>query len=561
MATQDLITPIIPEDYRREIGPKVWHWAQIYFGPEANKYDDLSILERYVPAVDDIIMHPTTGDWVVTFVSEEYIPTYRPRHQSNQDTDVNDSIVIPSKSYNRRSDVIHVDTTTTPIRFYINSRIWVHGSQASHFKLFRGTDIGTAGVSIGAVYNANGKIVGDTIELELAAFERDVTNNAIRVPKTGYLRELPVNDDIVTLVVYANDGSYLDSQVLVVSHDNFIPSSAATRYITDIRLDSPYISESDSTVLEVKRNMTISSLSLFGIVSYNDGSRSQRLPVGGGKFQLHGMGAFTASTDLQEVDVTLTYIMGGDEAAIDTTDTVNRRKTKAYTVRTMPSDAAYSVKLFVMPIWNAAAAKWNLRYKLYDLRRDSTTDVTDLVETNPNFLFNPDLYGQKQTVQVAINLMNVSPQYQFYRPVQSFNITLVRPGESQNVPVYYLLSYSSNLQLGNNLMLNKSVVGGKTVLNASCGFTSVEEWLTNVYKHIGVIYTGDTPAPPNPTKFRLRQHGATSFVEYDMVNIVKNIEVTGTWEQGGTAIIEFLAESAGDTLELGALALNINVVN
>ena len=121
----DLITPITPQDYRREIGPKVWHWYQIYFGPEASNYDDASILERYVPAVKDIIMHPETGDWIVEFVSEEYIPTLSPRHMGNQDKDVNDSIVIPSKSYNRRSDVIHVDTTTMPFRFYINSRIWI----------------------------------------------------------------------------------------------------------------------------------------------------------------------------------------------------------------------------------------------------------------------------------------------------------------------------------------------------------------------------------------------------------------------------------------------------
>ena len=559
--TKDLITPITPQDYRREIGPKVWHWSQIYFGPDPTNYDDASILERYVPAVNDILMHPTTGDWVVTYVSEDYIPTYRPRHTSNQDNDVNDSIVVPSKSYNRRADVLHVDTSTTPIRFYINSRIWVHGSQGSHFKLFRGTNIGEGGISIAAQYNANGNIIGDAIELELAAFDRDVTNVAIRTPKTGYLRELPVNDDIVTMVAYANDGSYLDSQILVVSHDNFIPSSAATRYITDIRLDSPYVSESESDVIEVKRNMTIQSLALYGIVSYNDGSRSQRLPVGGSKFKLHGMDAFTASTDLQEVDVTLTYIMGDDEAAVNSTATAVRAITKPYTIRTMPSDAAYSVKLFVIPVWNSTSAKWELRYKLYDLRRDSTTDVTDLVETNPSHLFNPNLYGQKQTVQVAINLMNVSPQYQFYRPVQSFSITLVRPGESKNVPVYYYLSYSANLQLGNNLMANKSVTGGKTYINLSSGFASKEEWLTNVYKHIGVLYIGDTPAPPNPTKFRLKKQGSTSFTEYDFTKITQDLEVSGTWIQGTTAIVEFFAESAGTTLELGAMAFNVNVVN
>lgn len=562
MATYDQITPILPEDYRREIGPKVWHWHQIYFGNDVKLYDDAKTLERYVPGVGDIVMHPETGDWVVSFVSEAYIPSLRPRQINLNDSDVNDQIVVPSKSYNRRADVLHVDTSTLPIRFYVNSRIWINGSQASHFKIFSGTKITEEGVSLAVTYNANGKIISDSVELELVAFDRDnITNRAIKTPKSGYLREVPVSDDLVTLVIYAQDGSYIDSQVLVVSHENFIPSSAATRYITEIALDTPYLSESDDRVIEVKRNMLLQSLALFGIVRYNDGS-FQRLPVGGkSKFQLYGMEAFTASNDLHEVDVVLSYSMGVDEAAVMTTGRVERSKTESYTVRTMPSDAAYSVKLFVIPTWDKVAAKWELRYKLYDLKRDSTRDVTALVEQNNDFKFNPDLYSQKQTVQVAINLMNVGPQYQFYRPVQVFNITLIRPGEIQNVPAYYLLSYSANLQMGNGLVANKSSVGGKTMLNFSCGHTRLEDWTNGVYKHLGVIYTGDTPAPPNPTKFRLRKHGSSNFTEYPINSIIKNIEVTGTWTQADTVILEFFAESAGDTLELASLALNVNVVN
>lgn len=562
MANTENITPILPQDYRREIGSKVWHWNQIYFGVDPKLYDDAYTLERYVPVVGDIVMHPTTGDWVVEFVSESYIPSFRPRKIRTNDNDVNDQLVIPSKSYNHRADVLHVDVTSTPVRFYVNSRIWMNGSQASHFKIFAGTNTGEGAVSIGAVYNPAGKIIGDSFELELVAFDRDdIVNRAIKTPKTGYLREVPVSDDLVTLAFYNQDGSYHDSQVLVVSHENFIPSEAATKYITDIRLDSAYISESDDTVIEVKRNMLLQSLALFGTVYYNDGT-SQRLPIGGkSKFQLHGVEAFTASNDLHEVDVTLVYNMGGDEAAVNTTGTVQRAKTKTYTVRTMPSDAAYSVKLFVIPIWDEAQAKWQLRYKLYDLRRGSTADVTDLVEYNNDFKFNPDLYSQSQTVQVAINLMNVGPQYQFYRPVQVFNITLIRPGSSKNVPAYYLLSYSANLQLGQGLVANRGQANGKTTLNFSSGYTSLDKWITGIYKHIAVLYTGDTPAPPNPTKFRLRKASSSTFTEYPMSDIVKTIEVNGTWLQGDTAVLEFFAESAGDTLELGALALNVNLTS
>lgn len=562
MAYPDQITPILPEDYRREIGPKVWHWHQIYFGPDPKQYDDAGILERYVPAVNDIVMHIETGDWIVSFVSETFIPSLRPRQINLNDADVSDQIVVPSKGYNRRADVLHVDVSTLPVRFYVNSRIWINSSQASHFKIFAGTNISENGLSLAVTRDANGTIVSDSVELELVAFDRDnITNMAIKTPKTGYLREVPVSDDLVTLVVYAQDGSYIDSQVLVVSHENFIPSSAATRYITDIALDTPYLSESDDRVIEVKRNMLLQSLALFGIVRYNDGS-FQRLPVGGkSKFQLHGLDSFTASNDLHEVDIVLSYALGNDEAAVNTTGTTSRSKTEPYTIRTMPSDAAYSVKLFVIPVWNKVTAKYELRYKLYDLKRDSTRDVTALVEQNNDFKFNPDLYSQSQTVQVAINLMNVGPQYQFYRPVQTFNITLVRPGEIQNVPAYYLLSYSANLLLGNGVVANRSTVLGKTVLDLSCGHAVLDDWVSGIYKHLGTIFTGDTPAPPVPTGFRLRKNNSSEFVEYPLTSITQNIEVSGAWEQGDTVILEFFAETAGDTLELATMALNVNIIN
>ena len=558
----DKVTPITTVMYNREIGSKLWHWNQIYFGPDADAYvnDGNKSLKRYVPEVGDIIAHTMTGDWVVESVDENYIPALIPRTMPRRNSDIADSIIIPSKAYSARCDVLHVDTTVTPIRFYINSRVYTYNSTGTHYKIFKGIVVGDKGLSIGSVIDANGKIVSDSLDLELVAFS-DMNNQTIKTFKTGYLRELPLDGDTVTIAVYAKDGSIIDTQTLIVSHSNFIPANHATKYVTDIRIDSPFLSENDDTVIEVKRNLTLSSLSLFAIVTYNDNSQSQRLPVGGDKFKLLGADAFTATNDLQEIDVTLVYNLADDEGAINTTGTKERKKTKKYTLRTMPSDAAYSVKLFVIPVWNSKNARWTLRYKLYDLRRESTLDVTDLVEENIDYKFNPNLYNQKQTVQVAINLMNVGPQYQFYRPPQMFYITLIRPGENKNVASYYQLSYSSNTSIGNGLMLNKTSNGAKSNLDISCGQTSVVNWLNQIYNQIGVIYVGDTPAPPQPTKFRLKKQSGSSFIEYPIDKVIGTIESSEIWTQGETAVLEFFSESGGDTIELGSLGLNVNVVS
>lgn len=556
------VIPILISDYDREVGNKLWHWEQIYRGSNLEIYDNKSILKRYVPEVGDIVMHPTNGDWIVQSVSENYIPTMTPRTIVDNDSDVNDNIVVPSSSYSRRADAIHVDNTSTPIRFYINSRIWFNGSQASHYKIFLGTRIGDGGNSIGAVYNANHQIVSDNIELELAAFDRDVTNLTVKSPKSGYLRELPPEGELVTVVAYANDGRQLDAQVLVVTYENIIASNKAVKFIADISLDTPYLSEDDSSVVEIPRNMNLESLAFFGIATYNDGSPSQRYPVNGTKFSLFGAEAYTASVDMSSVGVVLSYALGDDESAVDTTGLVTRSKTKSYRIKTLPSDAAYSVKLFVLPYWNAQIAKWQLRYVLYDMRRSINIDVTDLVEVNQAYKFNPDLYNQKQTIKVAINLQNVGAEYTFYRPVQSFYITLLKPGQTPNQAAYYLLSYSSDVTVGSTLIAQRRQSGGTMSLDLSCGATSVEDYLAKIYKNIEVLYTPDVAAPPNPTKFRLKLYGTNVVNVYPIDKIVTGVTgLVGSWAQGQTAVVEFFAESAGQALELGMLAYPINVIN
>lgn len=563
VTTVDTVAPILVEDYRKEVGPKLWHWDQVYFGPNLTEYDNKAILSRYVVVPGDIVLHPTNGDWIVKEVSENKIPTMQPRHMVDNDQDVNDAIVVPSSSFSRRADVLHVDNTATPIRFYANTRIWFYGSQASHYKVFLGTNIRDNANSIGAVYNSAGVIISDNIELELASFAGDVTNLTIKTPKSGYLRELPLPGELVTLVSYAQDGREIDMQTLVVSHENFIASSAATRFINDIALDSPYISEDDDSVIEIPRNMNLNALALFGVVSYNDGASTQRLPVNGTKFSLFGAEAFTASTDMNSVGVVLSYALGDDESAVGTTGQLNRAKTRSYRIKTLPSDAAYSVKLFVIPYWNAQIAKWQLQYMLYDMRRDRRLNVTDLVEANATFKFNADLYNQKQTVKVSINLMNVGAEYRFYRPTFSFYITLLKPGELPNQAAYYLLSYSTDVVLGNDLIAQRRTVSGQISLNLGCGYSAIEDYLANIYRNIEVLYTPDVAAPPNPTRFRLRMLGSDVVTEHDIGKITAGVSnLTGnTWPQGSTAIVEFFAVSGGQPVELGVLAYPVNVIS
>lgn len=555
----NVVIPVTTSDFSREHGPRVWHWDKVYFGPEPAKYTGDLSAKRYVVIPGDIIMHPDTGDWVVTDVDVNHIPKLRPRNTKRDDNQtVNDMIVTPSKTYNRRADVIHVDTSRRPYRYYVSSRIWINGSQASHYKVFMGTDISDRGNIISANYGPTGNLIGTNVELELVKFDRDSdVNLAVKTPKSGYLRELPLHDDVVTLVFYTQDGTYFDSQTLVVSHTNFTPSHIATKYITDITLHTPFLSKTDRTVLEVPRNMLLQSMMLHASIHYSDGTVSPRYPVPSSKFQLLGAEAFAASVDMHSVDTVLSYKLAQGEAAVNSTATKEKFITKPYLLKVVPSDAAYSVKLFVLPIWDVTTRRWTLRYKLYDMKRRSTRDVTSLVEYGSDYRFNGALYSQKQVIQVAINLSNVSPTYQHYRPVQRFEITLNRPGDEMGVPSYYTLSYSSATTIGYNWVANLTTSNGKNNIDLSCGNATMDAWWENVYKNLMILNAADLPTAPRATHFRFIKNGTNYMPAKPISDIITPFEHTTPIGRRDTLIIELYAQTSDGNLELGAYSLHV----
>lgn len=555
MAT--VVTPIGNVD--RE--PSVWHWNAIYMGT-ANLPTPVPVgLKRQIAVVGDIVIHPLKGNYSVTFVNDEFMPTLKQIPAYTGGTE--DVIIAPAGNFLNAGGCLRVDSTTLPIRFNVDSTSWVYRSNATHYKIFRGYDITNNGVCISAQFNAQGLRISENIELELLAIN-NVTNMAIKGFKSGYLTELPNFNDTVTLVVYASNGDILETRSLAVTETSHVAkSSRAVKTIVDISLDSPYVSESDATLLEYPFNLNLSAAGLFGVVTYNDGSVA-RLPVNGGKFRLDGIRAFTASSAGQTASVVLNYELSDDEqASLSTGDfTGHRSKTKAYKIRTQAADGAYSVKLFAVPTWDKTGSQWKLRYYLYNLSRDIHQDVTSLIEPNIDFAFNGKVYNSAQTVKVALNLMNVGSRYKNYRHVQSFNITLLQPGSAKNVPSYWNLSYSSDVNVGVSLRADKTGSGSSVSFDFSAGCTTLEQWLNKVYYPTEPIRAlGVENIPPAPTRFRLKgASSGTVYAEREIAEVIGPVaNISSSAGQGDTLVLEFFTLASGDEVELSCVGLNINV--
>ena len=552
----NVITPIGNVD--RE--PSVWHWNAIYMGTDNLPNPVPPGIKRQIAVVGDIVIHPTQGNFEVMFVNDVYMPTLKriPVYTANQE----DVIIAPVGNFINATGCLRVDSTSLPIRFNVDSKSYVYRSNATHYKIFRGYNITNSGVCISALFNNQGLRVSEAIELELLAIN-NVSNQGIKGFKAGNLTELPIFNDTVTLVVYASNGDILETRSLIVTEASHIArSDRAVRSVVGVALDSQYLSATDSTLLEYPFNLNINAAALFGLVTYNDGSVS-RLPVNGGKFRVDGLRAFTASQEGQTASIVLNYELSNDEQATASTgDFVGQRSiTKAYKIRTMAADGAYSVKLFVVPYWVKATNTWKLKYYLYNLSRDIRQDVTSLVEENIDFKFIGNVYNTTQTVKVALNLMSVGTRYKNYRHVQSFTISLLQPGSTVNAPSYWNIGYSSGVLVGMGLKADKSGAGSNVAYNISAGCTDLGQWLNKVYFPLEAVRAvGVENIPPSPTRFRLRHVSTgTLLTERDIAGVIANIgNLTSNLTQGDALLLELFTVASGDEIELACVGLNVN---
>ena len=173
-------------------------------------------------------------------------------------------------------------------------------------------------------------------------------------------------------------------------------------------------------------------------------------------------------------------------------------------------DGAYSVRLSVIPNWNGA--EWELNYRLHNLDRDISYDVTDLVEAASNSVpFQPRKFGTMQRVVVALQLDKVNSAFARFRHVQAFDISLMGSAAIDNSPFYISYHTGQDPYYGQDIKLVKSQVGERHYVNISCGASTLEDWLDKTFYRTEPMFNkfAETEAP-KPTHFMLLVPGTIS---------------------------------------------------
>ena len=470
----DGVVPVYSPDSR-------WCWwsiSEIYTGGQGH--------ERYVPKVNDYIKDPdTNADFVVISIDPTtLIATFVPIQSPVNNYIIDQPDVLFGVGPGTTSDTYraYLDTSVTPHVLSVDTRLKVAGTMSSYCKIFKGTDLGQTAQVISAVYDNSNNFVTNNIPLQLAALD-SLTNFSIKIVSSCYSTVNMLDGELVTVVIYSEDGHVVSKRQLIVENTGFIrPLDAGENYIIAISLETPFLSPTIDSVVTLPINVPVDSLNIRGVVQYSNGS-TQSYPVDGSKFNLLGIDQYVASIVGYEMDLTLRYTLSTNESTYSATYN-NRYITAPYKIVTVNPNNAYSVKLFGYPEWQGQISGYRIRWFLLNLDRNISLDVTDYVTfATQTGVFNPLGFGILQNKVVNINLQDVSNGFLPYIHTQVYSVTLNGPPSSNLTPwTVQSVFNASHTTYGQGLYAARAINNVRH-LRIDCGIHDIHSWLIQVYNN------------------------------------------------------------------------------
>lgn len=538
----------------------MWHRPEIYTGPAG--------LGRYVPNVDDLVLDYDNGFYRVTAVNgTTFISTLKPWRQPDSIDGIiaQDLLLGVGPGYQSESYRAYIHTAETPHVMALDARLRVYSSEAAYCKVFLGVDISSTGNVISALLDANNAVVTENLPLELVQVTGG-NNINVKAVTQGYCVETLQDGEVVTAVIYDADGNVLSLAKLLVKVTNFIRTTDANhKYVSSIELLSPHLSSTDNHLLEYPINMLVQSGSFRGRVNYNDGSFLE-LPIDGTRFKLMGIDSYIASVVGQRIPLLLSYNFSNNEFGYTVNGIMPERfMTQDYQITTTDLVGAYSVKLFVVPVWVSAIVGYRLEYYLYNLDRDIVYYVTPFVSRiAPHAAYNPFPTGNTQTIQVRIELSTIGASYNYYVHTQLFNLTLLAAGSDTN-NANWVVQYTPGGPLhGGNYALDATNTGTNSwTLDMGLSAPTVTDWLQITYYSAEPLRNPVNESVAQiPTHFRVRI-GDTYVIERDVIDYATVISGANVPDadvfSGQTARLEFIRKVGMDVLELGLGILPVHV--
>jgi len=449
----------------------------------------------------------------------------------------------------------YLNDKVVPYDMVIEQRCFVWAARAKYARVMRGGFAGAASKVISAVYDAGGNLVGQDVPLELAEIMGNRTRKTVVPFKCT--EKIP-NGEPLYVAFFTDDNVLLSKRQVLVENTDFITApNTAVRYVTDVYLDTPFLSNSDATLIQYPINVLMQGLNLVGVVRYSDGT-IEKHPVDGTKFSLFGLEDYILTVVGDEVKLILNYNLSRDEIAYDLTVGENNNVTKHYRARTLVANGSYSVKLFAYPVWLGAVDGYRLEWFLSNLERTNIWRCTPHVRfEEANRTLQPLEYGTTQRLAVSVDLQSVNATFNKYKHVQYIDVTLLRPGEEKDTnwtigfepgqnPVYGVQNYAESTFIDTN----------NWRVSISMGLTNFDDWLDRLYYRSLPLYDSNKESKaPVPTHFALVFNNRS--IEFPIAEWKLLHTISEAVPNASTLFVRFFKRTADNDIQLGISGLPV----
>ena len=542
--------------YDEDIPHRIWLMDDIWLGDSAEgKY-----VVKPKDLVYEIIGGNTTLYRVVSVDEETLIPTLKETIIKVDNATFLEADILFGVGPGTQADTyrVYIDKSTSPYTLCVDQRLQVNGTMTKTAKIFKGSTVNSSGEVISMLYDNSGNFISENIPLELVAINNH-DNYAIKsIPPCKTKADL-VDGEIVTAVLYGDDGGVVSKRQLLVENTAFIRNrDVSVKYISHISLECGFFSENNDHLIEFPVNLPLNSINLMGVVHYSDGS-TFKLPVDGNKFQLAGLNDFVSTIVGQKVELVLIYTLSDDEVAYGTIVGEKHTMTEPYELLVTDINLDLSVKLFCYPEWQSEAAGYKLKFYMFSQDRNLWENVTPLVQFDDRTeALDGKLYGYKQFKTVYLNMKDVSSTYKNYTHVQNIEVILLRKPDGRNSLWKVKSVADENLPYyGEKTFAILKKINNSYALKIDNEKNDVSEWLKSFYDVNTPMFNSLYETTyPKPTHFYLTVDGVTTkyMVERDWN---KELILSKKPSLYKNAIILFTREVGGKILYLNAIDMPI----
>lgn len=531
---------------------KIWNKDELWMGPSGPG------AKRFVPKLNDYAIEPRE---FITYIVDHLdpvtlIPTLRIIRPAGwiYNIDEKDKVFGIGVGSNDTYRAF-LNDDVFPHTMVLDPRFMPKGTMSSYCKVFLGTDTSPeTGEVISKVYDASNNFISTNVGLEMVALDSH-TNYALKVVKRFNITKKLANAEVVTAVIYADDGHVVERrQFLVENTDTIADVATSTKYISEIALESIWLSQAQPDQLDYPINIPMDAMNATGVVIYSDGSKL-KLPIDGGKFALLGMEGRLSSIIGQPHDLVLRYRMDDSEIAYASTGVNGKFVTKPYRIITTNPNNSVSVKLFGYPVWEGSEFGYRMRWFLLNMDRNIMFECTQHVKFAENTgPYDPKLYGYLQRKSVIVNLRDVSPTFIPFRHTQVVDIMLMMPAENNPANNWTVATESGHGKTFGAQVWGKRLENGK--VNFRAGHQELDRWLESYYLNAGpLVDVSKEVEPMRPTHFTVIYGGTET--TYPISDWDKDLELGINVVPKSTAFFRFSRRGVTGDMQLAYSAAMI----